>query len=552
METRKTQLALTASALAMALVLVGCGGGGSSSSTPQPTVAAAAPETPPPPPAEPTVNDVVLPTEMPMDYMAPMAGMMTVMAGNMWTPDGSDVVFSCPAGGEDCEIDVMADGTVTSTGGAATAALTTAAAGRLADENKMMAAEMRGRASGKFDALTDAADIRTGTKPDLGNLRITRGLSGGAMVSNGGRAGWEATDAASVGVSGWDGKLLSYKTRSIAVYTNIDAAKRKAYSKRYASPTPAGVTYPTGVAVDSGGVVTLAAANIADYAALLDPTKFPQPKDPGMGSNTYEYSGAAGKMANSFAGTFHGASGTYVCGTVGSPATDCTVKVTAPSTASGPVYTATGSSWTFTPDAKNNPQIVEQDADHMHFGYWVNDPAKAGPGGEFLYDAQVFAGGSMPFDGNGTAIVAPLSGEASYEGPAAGLFAVTENATKGIDAAHGKFMATATLTADFGTGGVGGTPGTVKGTIEDFVRSDGVANSWKLALGGAAISSGTPGSDGAGTGSILDGTSVIGGWNYQLYGSGAKDANPTGIAGAFDAKIDANTAVAGGFGATPK
>ena len=52
---------------------------------------------------------------------------------------------------------------------------------------------------------------------------------------------------------------------------------------------------------------------VAANAGLLDPAGFPKPKDPGKGDNKYEYTGAVGKKATSFEGTFHGASGTYEC-----------------------------------------------------------------------------------------------------------------------------------------------------------------------------------------------------------------------------------------------
>ena len=216
---------------------------------------------------------------------------------------------------------------------------------------------------------------------------------------------------------------------------------------------------------------------------------------------------------------------------------DCVVTVTAPSTERGPIYTATGSgTWTFTPDLKNDPQIVEQDADHMHFGWWIDDPKAAAVGGEFLYDAQVFFGGSLLFPDSDGAVIA-LEGDADYEGPAAGLYAVTGDA-----AARGEFTATTKLTAAFGDENA---RGSVSGTISGFKRDDGVANDWALALGKADVDE----TDVTGNGNIVDGIDQIGAWNYQLFGSGANGANPTGIAGAFDAKIDANTAVAGGFGA---
>ena len=165
-------------------------------------------------------------------------------------------------------------------------------------------------------------------------------------------------------------------------------------------------------------------------------------------------------------------------------------------------------------------------------------PKAAGVGGEFLYDVQVFSGGSMPFP---EANVVALEGTSTYTGPAAGLFAVT-----GDNAAHGEFTATATLSAAFGDGDAD--RGSVSGTIGSFVRDDGVANDWALALGAApiAVAAGTPAVV-AGSGNIVDGIDQIGGWNFQLYGPGTGGANPTGIAGAFDAQIDKNTAVAGAF-----
>ena len=170
--------------------------------------------------------------------------------------------------------------------------------------------------------------------------------------------------------------------------------------------------------------------------------KFPEPKADGEGSNAYTYGSGDGQKVPKFAGTFHGASGTYECIT-----DTCALSVTAPSTVAGPVYsvpsTATGT-WTFTPSNLNNALIHKQDVDYMHFGWWIDTPKEAGVGGEYLYDAQVFYGGESPM--TGTNRILALQGTANYTGPAAGLYAVTGDA-----AAHGEFTATAMLTADFGT-----------------------------------------------------------------------------------------------------
>ena len=564
METRKTPLALTASALAMALMLVGCGGG-SSSSTPQPTVAAAPAPTPDPTPdptPEPEPEPMTVDTsnvegakyldEAPVAPADTTADIM-IAAGEM--ANVGPYVLTNSHATESATVSVKG-GVITATGG------TVEATGFVEEYAKMIEAAMKmemavmtGRAAGMFNALTNSpargqAILGSAKAMDVG---VTH--DGGAMVSvNGGESGW-ASSAAKTSISGWDGKMLSRKTESYTVYSNIEAPKRKAYSKAYSydgtdttvpkalqdavtnnhlsvAGEPSSPNDPPKGQLGLNGDAMIAAAE----AGLLDPTKFPQPKAAGAGNNEYEYTGATGKKATSFKGTFHGASGTYECTN-----SDCKVIVSAPSTTAGPMYTVTGGSWTFTPDTKNNPQIVEQDADHLHFGWWVNVPKATGVGGEYLYDAQVFAGGELPF--SDTAMITALTGEATYEGPAAGLFAIKADEKNNIAAAHGEFMATAALTANFETDMVSGKIGT-------FVRDDSVANDWALTLGKTDISTG------AGAGNILDGASVIGKWNSQLYGSGAKGANPTGIAGAFNAKITGEdksvAAVAGAFGAMAK
>ena len=575
MRTMKT-LALAAIA-ASALALAGCGGGGSNTTSLTPPAG----DDPPPkagtPAPTPTPAAVTLPSED-NKYLADADTMLedgTVsLAAGASTTLGA-YMLSCSAAGP-CEV-TIADGKVEATG-EVTAAYTAAAQKTIDDAKKVAAAENKDRATGLSSALADAkgAAGATGRGEPIrvdaaglknGDFEISRGLSGMAEVSDGGKSGW-STRSAPNALAGWQGTVLDNgKTQTYTVYTDIAPAKRKAFLTYYKpaaadlGPTAPVKGLPSGVTIDfqstpsatTHGVITFTAA--ADLAAaanagLLDTNDFPQPKAPGAGTNTYEYFGTVGKKARTFTGTFHGASGTYACGTGGTVASNCAVTVTAPSTNRGPVYSATGSGWTFTPDLKNNPQIIEQDADHMHFGWWINTPKAAGVGGEFLYDVQVFSGGSDPFNDQTT--IDTLQGDADYTGPAAGLFAVTENTASKVAAAYGEFTATATLTAKFGTS-ASGTPGSISGTIGSFVRSDGVANDWALKLGKADIAStGTPLDDGIGSGNIVDGNDQIGGWNFQLYGPGTNGANPTGIAGAFDAAIDKNTTVAGAFGAKPK
>ena len=562
---RYRKLMTICAAAVLALGLAACGGGGGDDGPTAETPTTPTMPEPMPPAPEPVAVDLpMLPTG---DMYALSAGEHEIAAGG--TAENGGVMFACAAGGEACVVTVTADGTASSTGGAVTASLTSAAEMAYNAQKAAMMAQLEGRAAGLSSAVTDTAGtrgeaIRGDTKASA--LNYSRGMSGGAMVSHS-TVGWTTGDAG-MSISGWAGRMVSKGTQSYTVYTDIANAKRKAYDKAYSNDGTTTMV-PTVLQADDGTPITgltvavaptsdtdpargqlgltAGAMTMAANKGLLDPMGFPMPPEPGKATKTYTYSlnegdtsGTSGQFFKRFTGTFHGATGTYQCGAA--DADTCTVAVTAPSTVQGASYAVTGA-WTFTPDTKNNPQIVEQDTDHIRFGWWLNDPAKAAVGGEYLYDAQVFAGGNQAFpvakiaavDSNG------LHGKVNYEGPAAGLFAVTGDA-----AAHGEFMATAKLTADFGAIDAAG--GSVSGTIGSFVRDDGVANDWALTLSKADLAAGDAANTGAGN--IVDGNKKIGGWSYGLFGPGGTgNVPPTGIAGTFDAKIDANTAVAGAFGA---
>ena len=536
MRTMK-HLAVAAMA-ASALALAGCGGGGSSSSMVTPTTpTTTTPETTTPP--APTPAAVTLPSDGDAYLAAADLALedQTISLAAGASRDVGAYTFSCSAAGA-CEL-TIADGEVTATGSTVTATYTTAAMTTINNAKMTAMDENSGRSLGMHSALTDKDGSRgqailAGAKDD--ELEIMRGMSGGAMVTDGrlgGKSGW-TTAMADSAISGFEGTKLTRKTEKIVVYTDIEAAKHKAFLTHYPDGTAVTIPGSTETITTSSGVVSLTAAQMvaAGNAGLLDPTKFPQPKDEGGDHNTYTYDDmeGAGKKSSNFKGTLHGAPGTFDC-----TGNDCVVRVSDRSTNSAPEYdtTATTGAWTFTPDTVNNPQIVNQDADHMHFGWWVNTPAKAAAVGQYLYDAEMFYGGSAPFpDGS----IAALDGNADYSGPAAGLFAVT-----GDDAAHGEFTATATLTAAFGDATARGSVG---GKVAAFVRDDGVANDWSVTLGKADMAADA----GSGSGLVTGGSNDnIGAWEFQMYGSGANGADPTGIAGSFRAAIDKNTAVAGAF-----
>ena len=538
---------------ASALALAGCGGGGSSSSMVTPPATPTTPTTPETTtPPTPTPAAVTLPSDG-NDYLAAADRALEDQTISLAAGATSDPVgvytFSCSAAGA-CEV-MIAGGVVTATG-TVTAAYSATAMTTITNAKKVAMDENSGRSLGMHSALTDATGTRgqqiigEAAADTKDNLVIVRGMSGDAMVTNGqlgGTSGW-TSGMADNAVSDFEGHKRTRKTEEIVVYTNIDAAKHKAFLTQY----PDTVTTIAGATVSIvSGVVSIsdgAAMATLGNAGLLDPTKFPQPKGEGKGDNTYTYDDGegAGKKSSSFTGTFHGAPGTYDCA-----AGDCVVQVSDQSTSRAPAYsgTATTGSWTFTPDVDNNPQIILQDADHMHFGWCVKTPTAAAAEGQYLYDAEVFYGGSAMFP---VTNINALEGDADYSGPAAGLFAVT-----GDDAAHGEFTATATLMAKFDDVTAAGT---VNGKIAAFVRDDGVANDWSLTLAPTAIDSTTGGATAATAGTtnsrVTGGSNDnIGTWGFQMYGSGMNNADPTGIAGSFRAAIDKNTAVAGAFATSP-
>ena len=506
----------------------------------------------------PTPVAVTLPNLPTGAMYALSADTHTIAAGE--SAENGGVSFMCAAGGEACMVTVAADGTATATGGTVTASLTAAAKTAYDMQKAAMMAMDSGRAMGLHSALSDEdgdyGQEIVGAATSKVSLSISRGTSGSAKVTDG-TTGWTSASAGTA-ISGWHGTLLTRKMESITVYTDIEPAKRVGFLTVYvpgATDAPLG-SGTLGAAVGTEGQLTLTAAEMGTAAGLglLDPNEFPSANDDDE-DNLFTYSGATGQHLSSFPGTYHGASGTYHCGSVASPATNCTARVTDATTAVAASYSFGGSGWEFVPDTNNNPQAVSGDADFLRFGWWTDTPEEAAVGGEYLYDAEMFYGGSTAYvraTGDDT-----LSGAYDYEGPAAGLFAIQAD-EDGSGAAHGEFSAMASLTADFGDNTSGEEGGSLSGTISDFVRSDGVTNDWELSLQSTDIDvDGTTSAWTVGAGTtnamIVDGSSAIGVWEAAFFGpaddADGNDLNPSGIAGAFHAGIDDRTAVAGAFGA---
>ena len=590
METRKTKLALTASALALALVLVGCGGG--SGGSPQANTGAL--PAPPPPTTDPDPTPEPKPTAevMVQDAMyldednMPMAGSMSIAAGDSYTNNG--VVFSCPEGGDACEVEVMADGSVTSTGGEATAMLTSDAMVQVAqakkdaaDEATRAALENRDRVIGKDRALEAAANIGTGGGgPAEAAIMISRAPGKMASVRSTGYSA--AKDPALPNGDVWIGTHLTQtgggNTNHLFVYTDIEAPTRiQFYNWDGDETTPSlyadAVTDDRDQPADSSTTITplpLGGAGQPFSASVADLTRFPAAPSPEEGSHTERYplnddgdtDGTNDRV--SIPGNYNGAGGRYLC----TPAsgTSCSVTV-APSGA----YT-TADTWTFVPELNSTAWIQDggtaagaaggsafgQIGDFMSFGWWLQEPA-AQTG---VYSFRYYANGTPYQLASGNL----ASGSATYNGRAAGKFVVQDLNDEGvIDGEAGMFTAAASLTARFSGTAAGGT---LEGAISGFQSDNGNVDvsGWMVTLNRQTIT-GTAGAEVTSTGTQNDpnaagfhgATATMGDqtahgtWTSQFFGlpandGGSADAYPLGVGGTFQADNEA-ASIAGAFGA---
>ena len=245
-------------------------------------------------------------------------------------------------------------------------------------------------------------------------------------------------------------------------------------------------------------------------------------------------------------------------------------------------YYAVSPNVTFTPDGGTAESVTPfipgstTPADYLAFGHWLYVPDDVTD--ISAYDFGVFASGGDPFE---AVNLAGLTGTASYEGNAAGMYYV--NTPSGSSPANGRFTANVELTAAFGDGTE---TGVVTGSISNFDWPTEVASSLPatVTLTSNAYSSTTgghghdymPDADGIvrDESNIFDtpwrdnpdawlgghvlglteadvgGTSWSGIWNGAFFGDGDSPTDhPTSIAGTFMATDYQTGGLTGGFGA---
>ena len=562
---RGTGIALVA---ALALGLAGCGSSGDSDTaaddtpvvTPEPT---------------PTPVAVVVPDAMYLDEdNAPSAGSTTIAAGESATNNG--VTFSCPAGGSDCAVEVMADGSVTSTGGEATAALSADAMTQVAQSKKdaqdaadRMAMEHRDRIIGKDRALESASNLPATATADAlldeDEIIITRNAGAAAVVrvrGGAGIAGYTASDGPILpGDSTWAARRLVRNVpgakQHLFVYTDIGPPTRIQFydfdrdpttPARYTDATPPSHTNPYGSGDNLTPLDLYDGTNNLLTRGSLD-SNFMSP-GPAAGGDVVQRFPLPTATATALRrqGNFNGAPGTYIC-TAASAGTACQVTITPTGT-----YTETSGTWTFTPEL--NATAWRNDTEFMSFGWWMQEPNSS----DGAYMFQYYADGNAHTPAPGTL----ATGTATYSGRAAGKFVTQEIADGGVTGGEaGMFTAAATLNASFGE-----TANAISGRISGFQTDNaGVdVSGWEVTLHrktlGAKATLANPFptiTETDPTRATFDGvTATMGGqtahgdWAGQYFGDAntgnTRNAYPLGVGGTFQADNEVAN-IAGAFGA---
>ncbi len=572
--TDKFVLVLVAS---LFLLLAGCGGGGGSSS--------------PAPMDEP---DPVTPS-VDLGELSIPAGDYTIDAGmSQDVGEGeTEVTLTCSAAA-DCAFTVDEEGMATATSGEVTAALSVAAMQAIADreEDERMAKVIADTTAAGTKTTAIAAEAGEEGTADAGlggsDALGADGVVGGADDSiytigfsrddegttvkitdpdNPGDTDPQFTQTMDLG----DGTTMHTRTMDadsdgnvveevVIVSTDIEAPVATAF----------GMVMDQGLTVRKDGE-TLSDTNPADSLVLtaLDSATSGHPATLALIMSSGFTSPTAAELsfvgddpdatddeAYEVEGTYNGAMGTYTCA---GGATNCTVSIDAMG-----MLTAISDGWIFTPDAGATSDVP--DSEYMHYGVWLKKTTD-GDGAVTYNEVETFAGAS--FDASTGSEIAEVDGSASYEGKATGVYVhEVYNAVSNIESStSGHFTADVMLTATFGQLPVSTTDSTgtiapnllntVKGTISDFVLSNGEENTWGvtveaeiaganfegMAKGGLPDSD--PNSDGSIKGTFYGETP----FTPSTTDGGTVRTAPGSMVGEFNTFFS-NGSVAGAFGAT--
>ena len=286
----------------------------------------------------------------------------------------------------------------------------------------------------------EAAPVMSGTIPGTPAKPVadleTAAAGGGATVTGWNRGNYSAADQ---GAGTAD---------TVVLYSNIEAPGTRPFSGE-------GGKYSTDNGLDADGNLPIVAGTDATLIVAAD---FPD----GPGIRTHEADAGGDAQVT---GSFDGAPGTYVCTPMTGSACQSSIK-----DGGGIDLTVGDAGWKFVPAA--GATVPTPDSVYQYYGWWLRDTNGSYAVGPFH---RGIGGATDEF-----ADLPALQGEATYTGPAAGLFAIIPQPG---DASAGDFTATVTLEADFGDRT---NPGTVEGTIDGFVVN-GRPQDWSVELQAAQI-----------------------------------------------------------------
>ena len=321
----------------------------------------------------------------------------------------------------------------------------------------------------------------------------------------------------------------------VTTYSNQDPAGDEYYDKYYSE-------FPRKGVVATEAANEFGALNMRMGASTLAKSEgFPS----GV-SQSFDYDGTLGNEPkatgdDALLGTFNGVPGKFSCS-----GTD-NICSAGTNTSGGLTL---GASWVFTPDGDPENIVVKSviaDADYLVFSYWVETTI------DMINDETTYTVG-VTHMGVGPApnIGAMVAGNATYMGPAAGIFArrAYDPESGGDVETAGRFTADATLTADFDDGDL-----VVDGTIDNFMHAGSAIDSeWMVTMTEGMITR-----DGAAFVSNPLKQTDDSVWSGQFNGHYDGDVNdpstpaderklqPTGATGTFSNAFD-NGRVLGAFG----
>ncbi len=539
--------------------LAGCGGGGKTTVPP-----------PPPPPSPIPV------TGLPEDRTL-TPGDTTIPAGEsrqVGEEDGKKIVASCPAGGEDCVLTVAADGTAQSSGGTPTLAtytpITGLPEGSTLEPGTILAGQSR-LVHSDFDTRTVV------TCPADGEDCVLTVAAGGAAESTGGALRVVTYTT-----------LYLPSGHTLAESTTIPAGESReiGYSRgrSHVLACPADgqdcvVTYEYGAAESTGGMtsVVVTASNemvwqanngpagtsngahakglqgrlllaafdtpnallrsdvggrVKRAGAIVQNSKnyLGEPSRTVTPTATWASSDDAPTLELAVAGTGGGAEGSDFSvdedsaipslGTgwngVALGRTMISGRTTPPHTVHAVLYS----------NIEQQPEGGSADEYYLTLGAWLVLP-KDRNAPNWQYNLGVFAQGHAATALTNTNLQA-LSGTATYEGPATGLY--SKAAYRGSllsrklrSAKVGSFTATATINANFG--GAGNFTGAqFAGSVTNFRENGEPLGEWTVDLNAGLSSTNEPASEPmtddlfyGGTGGSADGQSLSGQWGVQFF-----------------------------------